>query len=246
MNRFGVAAILIVAAVAAGCVQVTVDGSGNVATESRDVSGFNTLALGGDGVLTITVGEKEALTVTADDNLLDYIETMVEDGRLTIGRTPEASRMRLRPSARIRYDLTVVELRAIAVSGAASVVGETLPGEEFDIAVSGSGDVEIERIAARRLSVAISGSGGVGVAGRADVLAVAISGSGRYRGGELESLRASCAASGSGDATVWVDDELEVGVSGSGSVSYYGEPSVRKDVSGTGRVQALGPRKLAL
>lgn len=239
MKRFGVPAILLAVVVAAGCAQVTLHGSGNVVTESREVSGFDALALGGAGVLTISVGDEESLIITADDNLLEHIEATVESGRLTIG--PERG-ARLRPSAPIRYDLTVVELRAIAVAGAAEVRAGTLPGDELDVAVSGSGEVAIERIDARLLTVAISGSGEVAVGGRADALSVAISGSGGYRGGDLESIRASCAISGSGDATVWVEDELDVGVSGSGSVSYYGEPSVRKDVSGSGRVAALGPR----
>jgi hypothetical protein len=240
MKRLGVPAILLLAVIVAGCAQVTINGSGNVVTEPRDVSGFDALALGGQGVLTITVGDEETLTVTADDNLLEHIEARVEDGRLTIG--PERG-SRLRPSAPIRYDLTIVGLRAIAVAGAAEVRAGTLPGDEFDIAVSGSGDVGVDRIAARLLTVAISGSGEVAVGGRAEALSVAISGSGEYRGSDLESVRASCAVSGSGDATVWVEDELDVGVSGSGSVSYYGEPSVREDVSGSGRVVGLGPRK---
>jgi hypothetical protein len=243
VKRFVVPAILLAAVLVAGCTGIAINGSGNVVTESRDVSGFDALALGGQGVLTITAGGREELTVTADDNLLEHIETRVEGGRLTIG--PERG-ARLRPSAPIRYDLTIVELRAIAVSGAAEVRAGTLPGDEFDIAVSGSGDLDIERIEARVLAVAISGSGEITMAGRADAISVAISGSGEFHGSDLESPRADCAISGSGDATMWVDDELDVGVSGSGSVSYYGEPTVRKDVSGSGRVLPLGPRKLVL
>jgi len=246
MKRFAVMAVLIAAATAAGCVQATVDGSGNVVTESRDVSGFDAVALGGSGVLTITVGEKEALTVTADDNLLEHIETKVEDGRLSIGRTHEAWRLSLRPSTPIKYDLTVVRLSAVAVSGAASVRAEVLAAESFDVAVSGSGDIEIGNLETARFTVAISGSGDVSVAGRADVVAIAISGSGVYRGGELMSRSADCGVSGSGDVTVWAEEELEVGVSGSGTVSYYGEPRVRSDISGSGSVRPLGRRTLTL
>jgi hypothetical protein len=247
MKRFAISAILIAAALAAGCLQqTTVRGSGNVVTESRDVSGFNAVSLGGEGMLTITVGEEEALSVTADDNFLEYIETKVKDGRLSIGRTREAWRMDFRPSAPIKYELTVLELGAVAVGGAASVRADALSAEDFNIAVNGSADIVIGTLETETLSVAISGCGDVSLAGRADVVSIAISGSGVFRGGELAARSASCAISGSGDVTVWAEEELEVGVSGSGTVSYYGEPSVREDISGSGSVRALGPRKLTL
>ena len=248
MRRYGIPAVLAATLISAGCIQQlsTVRGSGSLVTETRDVSGFNAVSLGGQGVLTITVGEKESLTITADDNLLPYIETKVEHRGLSIGPAREARRTEFRPSAPIRYDLTVVDLTAVAVSGAASVRAEALTAEDFNIAVNGAADVEIGRLEAGTFSVAISGCGDVTVAGEADALAIAISGSGVYRGGDLMSRSATCAISGSGDVTVWAEDELDIGVSGSGAVAYYGEPSVRQDVSGSGSVRALGPRKLTL
>jgi hypothetical protein len=210
------------------------------------VSGFDAVALSGTGVLTIGVGEEEALTVTADDNILEHIETTVEDGRLTIGPKRGMERVDLRPTDPIRYDLTVVKLGAVAVSGAASVLAEALESEQFNVAVSGAADIDIERLETENLSVAISGSGRITLAGRADVQSVAVSGSGHYEGGMLMSRRASCGVSGSGDVTVWVEEEFEAGISGSGLVSYYGDPIVRQDVSGSGRVRGLGPRKLTL
>jgi hypothetical protein len=247
MKRFVIPAVLVAAAFASGCIeQVSVRGSGNVVTEARDVAGFNAVSLGGEGILTITVGETESLTITADDNLLEYIETKVKDRGLSIGPTREAWRMTFRPSAPIRYDLTVVDLTAIAVGGSASVRADALTAEDFNIAVNGSADIEIGRLETGTFSVAISGCGDVSVAGEADAVAIAISGSGVYRGGDLASRTASCAISGSGDVTVWAEEELEVGVSGSGAVAYYGEPSVREDISGSGSVRPLGPKKVTL
>lgn len=246
MKKLAILGLLVAAAIVAGCTEAVIDGSGNVVTESRDVSGFDAVALGGTGVLTITVGQEETLTVTADDNLLEHIETKVEDGRLLIGRKRDSQRLDLRPSAPILYDLTVVELGAIAVSGSGSVFAKALAGEDFSIAVSGAAEIGIEELTAGRLTVAISGSGDVSLGGRADVQAIAVSGSGEYRGDALVSERAECGISGSGHVTVWVEGELDASISGSGSVSYYGEPDVRREVSGSGSIRSLGPRKLTL
>ncbi len=51
----------------------TIQGSGDVITESRDVSGFDSVSLTGIGRVIITQGDKESLTIEADDNLLEYI-----------------------------------------------------------------------------------------------------------------------------------------------------------------------------
>jgi hypothetical protein len=55
-------------------------GSGNVITESRDVAGFNEIALGGIGTGIVTQGDEEALTIEAEDNLLPPIGSEVREG----------------------------------------------------------------------------------------------------------------------------------------------------------------------
>ena len=47
-------------------------GSGNITSESRDVSDFNEVGLEGVGTLTIEQTGSETLTIEADDNIIPY------------------------------------------------------------------------------------------------------------------------------------------------------------------------------
>ena len=56
----------------------TLAGSGRLVTETRAVSGFTGISLAMPGHVEVTQGDTESLTVTADDNVLPLIETVVE------------------------------------------------------------------------------------------------------------------------------------------------------------------------
>ena len=62
-----------------------IKGSGNVITESREVSGFNGVSHTGIGRVTITQGDTESLTIQADDNLMEYITSEVKNDTLELG-----------------------------------------------------------------------------------------------------------------------------------------------------------------
>ena len=61
-----------------------VHGSGNVATDKRDLSGFRAVDVGGVFQVEITAQKDFAIEVEADDNLLPLIKTEVVDGVLKI------------------------------------------------------------------------------------------------------------------------------------------------------------------
>jgi len=239
-----VAAMLAVAVVAAaGCNALVVEGSGNVISEPREVSGVRSVSLSCSGELVITQSGTETLVIKSDDNLLGHITSEVSDGRLSIGLTPGAV---LRPTVPMRFELSVDALEGVAVSGSGLVSVDTLATPVMNVAVSGSGDVTIRSLDTGSLAVAISGSGTVSLAGSVDSQSAAISGSGDYDCGTLASRTASVAVSGSGNAVVWVTDKLEAIISGSGSVSYYGDPVIDERVTGSGTVRALGARSINL
>ncbi|CAA9424760.1 MAG: hypothetical protein AVDCRST_MAG37-180 [uncultured Rubrobacteraceae bacterium] len=191
----------------------TAQGSSDVTSESRDVSGFDEVELQGIGNLSIQQADSESLTVEAEEGVLPKIRTEVVDNRLILGPDPNTS---IQTTQQINYTLTVKDLNALKVSG--------------------SGDIEAEGISTDKLTVAISGAGDVKVSGKADSQEVDISGTGAYHAKDLESKDAKIDVAGAGSATVNVSDELNAEVSGSGSVKYIGDPTVNQDVSGVGRV----------
>jgi hypothetical protein len=188
-----------------------VRGSGNVITESRDVSGFNEIALLGSGSVVVEVNGSESLTVEAEDNIMPLLKTEVRNGRLELSVESSIS-----PTVEIKYTITAATLDRVSISGSGDVAATGIDAESFDVEISGSGRVE--------------------PTGTADTLTLRISGSGRYDGEGLAASVGDVRVSGSGDAVVYVTEDLDVDVSGSGSVKYIGEPSLTTSISGSGDI----------
>ena len=224
-----------------------IQGSGNVIEEDRDVSGFDRISMAGAGKIIITQGDRESLIVETDDNLLEYIRTEVKGDTLEIDFTKDlllssGTRDSLEPSAGFVFRISVIDLEAISVSGAADIQAEKLKTNQLEINFSGAGEVTIDDLNASRLDVKLSGAGDVELAGKVESQDIVISGLGRYQGFAVESQDASVTISGAGGAELWVTETLDVVISGAGDVEYYGTPSVNPEISGLGRLQGLGDK----
>jgi hypothetical protein len=189
-------------------------GSGQITSESRQVSGFSKVELSGSGELTIEQTGTESLTISAEENLLPKLTSEVSDDTLVLRSTSNA---KIIPTQPIKYSLTVKDLSGLAVSG--------------------SGSVTMSKLATAALSTNISGSGAVTASGTADQQDLKISGSGRYQAEQLTSKTVKVDMSGSGVASVHASDALALHMSGSGTLTYTGDPKqVTQQISGSGKV----------
>jgi hypothetical protein len=214
-------------------------GSGNVISEEREVSGFDKVLVSGSGVAEIIQGESESLIVEAEDNIMPFVESEVENGVLVLG---QRANLNLLPTKPVKYTITMVDIAGLEVSGSGAINAEQIDGTIVAFGISGSGEINVAELDGDSAEVKISGSGNAAISGDVADQVVEISGSGDYRAGDLRSATAVVTIGGSGDATVWVDTTLEINVGGSGSVSYYGDPILTESVSGSGDVRSLGAK----
>ncbi len=233
-STLGVLALFAAAAAAAA----SITGSGKPVTQARNVSGFTGNALGLPGRLELTQGDTESVLITADDNVLPEIESVVENATLKLRfRERALSTHRVR----IQIKVTVRTLESLAVGGSGDIRSGPLKAGKLTLAVSGSGDLGIASAAATSLVVNISGSGNAKMnGGSVETLNASIAGSGDLDAAKLATRRTSVNVAGSGDACVWASDSLAVNVAGSGSIAYYGDPKVSRTVVGSGSVRRLG------
>lgn len=181
----------------------TINGSGNVITEKRDVQNFDRVDLKGIGNLTITQGNEESLTITADENLMQYITSKVVNGTLEIGMEPNIS---LTPSRKIEYKLEVKSVSGIQLSGFGNIESESLSGKDLEVILSGSGDINIGTI-------------------EGDSLLVRLSGFGNFHSKSIKSKTPTIEITGSGDINVeeLEADDLAVKISGFGNAILAGK-----------------------
>jgi hypothetical protein len=219
-----------------------VRGSGNVVSESREVSGFDEIRLNGAGRLVITQGDTESLEIEAEDNILPELTSDVSSGTLVLGYQDKFWRRSVIPTEEIQYTLTVTDMTAVTFNGAADLEMDGLNTSEFEITINGAGQVNIDELTANSVSVTINGTGNVTLAGEAMDQSINIDGAGNVRAGDLRTSTTSIEVNGLGNATVWATESLDVTINGGGSLSYYGNPSVTQDINGAGNINNLGEK----
>ena len=193
-----------------------IQGTGILATESRDVGGFSRVTLSGVGHLIVEQGATEALTITADDNILPLVTAEVYGDELMLGTLPGT---RFASPHNIVYSLTVVDLEALAVLGAAVV--------------------EIRRLQTDRFAIRIDGVAVVTATGRADEQDVGLAGVATYDAGGLVSRTVRVEVAGVSRAVVQARETLEGRVEGQSIVEYIGHPVVNVDVTGGASVRPI-------
>jgi hypothetical protein len=208
-------------------------GSGNPAEETREVADFTEIEMSVPGTLEISPGEAGSLRLTADDNLIERIETTVEGGTLRI----TSPGVQPRPSSPLRVHLTVRELRSVTGTGAATITLEGMRGEALAINLTGAGRVRGSGFELERLSLSLSGAAGATLAGSARELALEVTGAGEVNASNLEVARARVQLVGAASARVNASEHLSGSAVGASSLTYHGEPVLEVTTAGASRVR---------
>ncbi len=215
------------------CIEdITVKGNGIEASESRITSNFDRVHSSGNFRVHITEGTKNDVLVTADENLLQYIETFVKGDALQI----EVKGIRnLKNTLPMEVYVVTPELKGIKLSGSGTITTNYFYTNKMDLVLSGSGRL-IAAFEANEIDALLSGSGSMELTGAADNASFLVSGSGTINGYSFDLYNCKTTTSGSGDMWVNVDHYLDSRISGSGNVFYYGSPEVKTSISGSGSV----------
>jgi hypothetical protein len=220
-----------------GAQAASITGSGKVITEARTVAEFAALAGAGSMDMLVRQGPQQSVQVSADDNLIPLLETVVENGKngaTLMVRWKQGHSIYTR--SKVLVTVVVPKLSAVSLSGSGDAKVESFTTPSLQVAVSGSSDVMLPGLNTEDLSVRISGSGDVRGDGKATKLSISVAGSGDVRLADMRADDVSVRIAGSGDAAVQAQKTLDVSVAGSGDVTYTGAATVKKSVAGSGSV----------
>jgi hypothetical protein len=198
-----------------------ISGNGNVKKETRNPGTFTKIQSSGSADVVITSGSHCAVTVEDDDNLLPYLETVVNNGTLQIHYQDGISVS----NDHAKIYVTAPTLSDVTTSGTSNITMSDLlqNPDKISFHTSGTGNIEGE-VDAPAISVSLSGTGTVKLRGRTKDFDCGISGVGHADCGNLESENTTVSVSGVGDAHVFASVHLKATVSGTGSVYYRGNP----------------------
>jgi hypothetical protein len=213
-----------------------VSGNGTMSTEQRNVTGFTGAETHGDIDIVAAQGGFN-VKVEADQNLLQYIETNVENGRLIVRFRDGISVMDYKTA---KVYVTAPELNAFETHGSGNISsqGKMADKNKMDIKISGSGDIQLE-LDCPVVKTETSGSGNITLSGEAKNVSCETTGSGDIKAGNLKAETVKISVHGSGDAEVFASESLTVEVFGSGDVHYKGEPKISTSIHGSGSVTKM-------
>jgi hypothetical protein len=215
-----------------------VQGNGNIKRQARDVGHFSGVAMSLAGKVDVRRGERESVTVEADDNLLPLIETVVEDGTLKI-RNKRGANLSTR---NLKVTVQARDLDRLALGGSGTIDADRVNGARVQFDIGGSGSINVGKVEGERITANIGGRGDLKANdGTARTTSISIGGMGNVDLGRVHTESANVTVAGSGNATLWVRDSLSLTIAGSGDIRYYGDPQVSRSVLGSGEVRRLGP-----
>ncbi|MDX1907109.1 MAG: head GIN domain-containing protein [Bacteroidia bacterium] len=198
-------------------------GNGNVVMTERRMGDFSGLVVDGIFDVFITLGEKNHLTLEADENLHEAVITKIEGGKLYISqRTP------FKNVSKLVVYVAMNHLDYLRVSGAVDVESNaTFTGASLHLVAGGAGDIELQ-VKVDELITEVIGAANIVLHGQAAKTRMAVTGSGDLDASQVQVGTADIRVDGSGDVYVQVKDMIKAHVSGAGSVYCKGNPPQRE------------------
>jgi len=206
---------VVLAGLLAACNNLSgIQGSGTSKTETRNVSGFKEIKANGAINLDVSFKPEYSVTVEADDNLLEHINTDVNGGTLIIESRDE----KINPKSRINVTITMPELVGLEVNGASTGSVAGVKTDKLDLSINGASKLKI--------------------AGEVRELKATAAGASSIDAEVLKTENANVDASGASNITVNAAGDLSANASGASSVKYIGEPkSLKQNSSGASSVK---------
>jgi hypothetical protein len=213
-----------------GCyIDNSVDGNGNVTEEIFETATFDKIQAGHNFDVILIPSDNEKVVVTMDENLFDYTEIGVKNGKLIIRATRNFRKVRSKV-VKVYYK----NINRLDVSSAANVTSNSiLQADKLSLDVSSAGDVELE-LQCNELQLDVSSAGNAKLKGKVSVLKANVSSAGGINAFGLKADKADIVASSAGDVKIYIDKEASLESSSGGTIKYRGNPSVIKHSESSG------------
>jgi hypothetical protein len=195
-------------------------GSGNLETKEYAFTNFTAVEISSAFEFEIRQSGSYGVNVTADDNVIDFVQVSQEGQTLMIrlGTVPGLRLVTLRAS------VTMPQLQGLTVSGASrGTISDFSSTEDVNIMVSGASGVTGD-ITAGNVQFDISGASTIQLEGSANDMVAIVSGASHFNLGGFTVDNANVNISGASTGTVNLTGRLDANVSGASTLFYIGDP----------------------
>ena len=212
MKILPVFAALIAISFLSGCeIDTGVKGNGHIVTIQQPIGAFSEI-YGRGGLRIEWKSGPPSLSVTTDDNLMEYFEAKTVGNRLEL-KTKES----VRPTHGIKVAISSPSLNGARLSGASDLVAHSVTGPSFAVQTTGAASIVLD--------------------GAVDHLLADLTGASELKAKSLQAKVVEISTTGAADAWVNASEKLRVAITGAGDVTYTGNPAtIEKKVTGAGSI----------
>jgi hypothetical protein len=197
-------------------------GSGNLETEQYAFTNFTEVEIGSAFEFEIKQSSSYSINVTADDNVMDYVQVSKDGQTLTI----RLRRFISIGPVTLRASVTLPQLHGLTASGASrGTVSNFSSNEDLDITVSGASRVTGD-VTAGNVEFGISGASTIQLEGSANDIDANVSGASHFNLEAFTVNNADVNFSGASSGTVNLNGRLDANLSGASRLWYIGEPTM--------------------
>lgn len=223
---------VVITSILTSCIYKHYSVAGKTITELRTVPAYQSVYVEGSIDVFITHDTSYDVKVEAGENLMDYIETDVVNQELIIRQ----SNSNVVNTKAIKVYLNADNLTRIETHGSGNLNTDKLTTSTFELHKEGSGNADVH-INADTVITVTSGSGNCEYLGNVTYHQYSVDGSGNLSARYLYTVYSDISIEGSGNATVYVTNNLDALIEGSGNIYYYGNPSnVNYQINGSGQL----------
>lgn len=198
----------------------SITGNGQLKTESRQVSQFDSIRVHGAFKISVVQAADQMLSVSADSNILPKIITKVEDHVLNVS---VKGHDKIIESHIPTLQIKVAKLSEIAANGASHIQAENIKTDDLEVETSGASKINLS--------------------GVSDELHIKSAGAVQVNARDLRANDVKVKLSGAGKVMVYPIKKLNVKIAGVGEVGYVGQPhEIKQKVAGVGKVMRLMPQ----
>ena len=234
--------VFLVSGLLVGCQGVAVTGSGDLQTENYNFSDFTGVDVGSAFQVEIARSDSYSVSVTADDNLFQYIQVSKAGEKLKIG----LKTLTMLGPATLKAKITMPQLRGLELSGATrGAVSGFSSTENLNVRVSGASTLDMAEISAGNVQFDVSGASKVtgdmtsgdvrfGLSGASTVqlegsasdIVINASGASHIKLAGFTVNNADVRLSGASNGTVNLGGRLDADLGGASKLGYIGEPTM--------------------
>ena len=192
-------------------------GNDKSVTKTQVLQSFEAINVNGNFELTIEPGKTSQVVVTADENIMPYIDIGVSQNTLNMG---------------MKSGIVIFSSN----SQKAVVTTEKL----VNVNMTGNAKLEAKNIQEESITLTLSGNSAVNLAGQVKNLAINLRGNAKVNARDLKADKVTITGAGNLDITVRAAKKLSMTAAGKSNVKYYGNPEINRTAFGFVTIQKLG------